>query len=113
MGVKESIISNIVNFYKSAEMVYKSNFYTSAYILYFKSLVSLIDLEILQLKKVIPKDHTQRFEILTRVDYDSYKVLSKFFEHYRNAYSSEVEKNVCKEIRNEVKKRIKRQKIHI
>ena len=72
-----------------------------------------MDLEIFRLKKRVPKDHTQRFDILTREDYDSYRILSKFFEYYRSAYSSEVEKEVCEEIRDEVKKHIKRQKIHI
>lgn len=75
--------------------------------------MATIDLEILRLKKRVPKDHTQRFEILTREDYDSYKTLSKFFEYYRSAYSSEVEKEICKEIRDEVKKHLKKQKVPI
>ena len=60
----DELKENIQRLWRSAELLFKDEDYTSATILYFKCLFGIMDLIIYQKLRLIPKDHTQRFEIL-------------------------------------------------
>ena len=105
--MEEELINNINTFLKSAELVYQSKDYTSATMLYFKTLFVALDLLILRKLKKTPKDHTERFRILKAEFPEEYSSLDKYFSVYRSTYSTTVDKDTCEEIRQYVNKTIK------
>jgi len=113
MGIKEELIKNIRSFFDSAELVYKTNDYTSSCILYFKVLFALYDYIILTSGYETPKDHTERFRTLETHFPILYKNLDKLYPLYRNTYSTSISKNDCDLVRNYVIRIIKEQKIQI
>ena len=94
----KELLENIQRFWRSAYLVYKDEDYTSATILYFKCLFGIFDYIIYSKQKLIPKDHTQRFEIL-KEDYPKYYlILDKLFQVYRDAYTNKINKEKCDEV---------------
>ena len=106
--MEEQLFKNINTFFKSAELVYNNKDYTSAAILYFKTLFVTLDLLIFKKKKLTPKDHTERFRILQKYFPEEYKSLDKYFSIYQGTYSSTVDKDTCEEIRKYVAETIKK-----
>lgn len=101
------MLKNIKVFFQSAELVYQSKDYTSATMLYFKVLFVALDLLILKRLRFTPKDHAERFRILEKEFPAEYTALDKYFPIYRSTYSTTIDKDVCKEIKNYVSKTIK------
>jgi len=106
--MEDELIRNIKTFLNSAELVYQSKDYTSATILYFKTLFVTLDLMILKKLKHTPKDHTTRFNILKKEFPLEYSSLDKYFHVYRSTYSTTIDKDVCEEIKNYVNKTVKK-----
>jgi hypothetical protein len=102
---------NIKRIRNSAEIVYKTNDYTSATILYFKTLFAILDLIILKSKGKTPKDHTERFRILKSSFPELYTIIDKYFKIYRDTYVTTIEKEDCDKIRKNVKELIEKYKI--
>ena len=63
---EQILIKTAKEYFHSAEDEFKRERYNSAVVLYFKSLVSLADLFILQKTGNTPSSHTERFRILKR-----------------------------------------------
>ena len=105
--MEEELVNNVKTFFKSAELVYQSKDYTSATMLYFKTLFVALDLMILKKLKKTPKDHAERFRILEKAFPEEYSSLDKYFSIYRSTYSTTVDGDTCKEIKNYVNKTIK------
>jgi len=101
-NMEEELLNNIKTFFKSAELVYKNKDYTSATMLYFKTLFVALDLLIFKKWKYTPKDHTERFRILQRDFVKEYGMLDRYLSVYRSTYSTTVDKNTCEEIRKYV-----------
>ena len=89
------LLENIKSFMKSAKLVYLSVDYTSAAVIYFKALFSVLDLLILNEKGFVPKDHSERFRVLEETHEDYYNWLDKNFEIYRNSYTIKIGKEDC------------------
>ncbi|MBU3896448.1 MAG: hypothetical protein KJ697_00750 [Nanoarchaeota archaeon] len=111
MDIKTELLNNVKRIHKSAEMVYSSEDYTSACILYFKALFIVLDYIILISGKELPKDHTQRFRILEKSFPAMYGVLDKIYPIYKNSYSTSISKKNCDEARAYVNRLIKEYKI--
>ena len=109
--MEKALIRNIKLFYNSAELVYESNDYTSATILYFKCLFLILDYIILKQENRAPKNHSQRFQILKENFPELYDLLDKYYFIYRDTYSLSVSKLKCEEIKENVVRLIKEQKI--
>ncbi len=77
--LEESLKRNIKNFKNSADLVYAQKNFTSATVLYFKSLFSILDFIILKEKGFIPKDHSERFRILEKDFPSFYEIIDKYF----------------------------------
>lgn len=108
---KEVLLDNINKFLKSAEIVYKTNDFTSATILYFKALFSILDFIILKDSGKIPKDHSERFRILESEHPKLYLLLDKLYPSYRTTYTSIINKGICDKIKENVERIIKEQGI--
>ena len=111
--MEEELIANIKKFWNSAELVYNSKDYTSATILYFKCWFVLLDYVILKNKRIIPKDHSERFKILNTGFKKYYYQIDRQYPLYRQTYHSSIERTKCDNIRIIVKEIIHEQKIII
>jgi len=106
-NMDQELITNIKTFFRSAELVYQSKDYTSAAMLYFKTLFVALDLIILRKLKKTPQDPAERFRILEKDFPEEYVQLDKYFLIYRSTYSTTIDHNTCEEIKQYVSKTIK------
>ena len=101
-NMEEELLNNIKTISASAELVYHNKDYTSATILYFKTLFMALDLIIFKKNKLTPKDHTERFKILQKDFPEHYISLDKYFSIYQSTYSTTVDQQTSEEIRKYV-----------
>jgi uncharacterized protein (UPF0332 family) len=92
-------LEQIKIFNNSANQVYKLEDYTSATILYFKTLFAIHDYILLQKIGYAPKDHTERFRLLEKEFPESYDILDSEFNTYRSTYSRLISKETCDRIK--------------
>ncbi len=111
INMEEELLKNIKTFWNSAEIIYATKDYTSATILYFKCLFALLDYILFNSLKKTPKDHTERFKLLKISFPGLYKIIDKYFQVYRDTYSLTIDKDKCDEVRKNVSRIIKEQKI--
>ena len=52
----------------------------------------------------MPKNHSERFRILEKNNKELYFLVDTTFKMYRDTYSKEMDKELCKKIRNEISK---------
>jgi hypothetical protein len=102
----------ILIFKKSADTLYTDMDYTSATILYFKTLFAVQDFVLLELVGESPKDHTTRFRSLELNFPDMFKELDLEFSTYRDTYSKIIDKTTCDRIKRIVENDIKKYKIN-
>ena len=81
--LENELTKNVSTFLNSADLVYKTGDFTSATILYFKSLFSAFDYIILKKEGKVPQDHEERFRILESRFPPLYSVLDNIFRIYR------------------------------
>ncbi len=74
-------------FKRSADTLYASGDYTSATILYFKTLFAIQDFLLLEESGESPKDHSARFRSLEKYFPDLFRELDIEFSTYRDTYS--------------------------
>ena len=97
---------NILIFKRSADMLHSSKDYTSATILYFKTLFAIQDFILLQKVGQSPKDHGERFRLLEKKFPKTYIELDKEFSTYRDTYSKTIDKDTCDRIKETVENEI-------
>lgn len=110
---EDKLINNIKIIFGSAELIYSRKDYTSATILYFKAVFSVLDLILLKTQGKTPKDHGERFRMLETADLELYEFLDKYFKIYRDTYSISIDKETCEKVRKNVKRIIEKYKIQI
>ena len=110
---QKELTENIKKILSSADLVYSNKDFTSATILYFKTVFSVIDLIILISEGKTPKDHTERFRILENSYPNLYEFLDKYFKIYRDTYSISIDKEICDKVKENVKRIIEKYKIQI
>ena len=99
---KEGILKKSAKeYFDSAEDDFNKKRYNSAVVLYFKSLVALIDLYVLQNTGDTPSSHSERFRI-SQVNFpDVYELLDKDFPFYQNSYIQIMTKELAEVIKND------------
>ncbi|MBS3155494.1 hypothetical protein J4404_03275 [Candidatus Woesearchaeota archaeon] len=96
---KEEILENTAKeYFNSAEDEFNKQRHNSAVVLYFKSLVAIIDLYIIQNTKNTPSSHTERFRIVQDKFPEIYNVLDKDFPFYQNSYIQMMTKELAEAI---------------
>lgn len=103
--------SQILQFKKSADILYLEKDYTSATILYFKAWFAIQDFILLEKTGQSPKDHTERFRLLEKKFPQTYLALDKEFSTYRDTYSKIIDKATCERIKKLVEDDIKNHSI--
>lgn len=106
-----TLLKNIRTILKSANIVYETKDFTSATILYFKAIFTILDYLILKKAGKSPKDHTERFILLKQLFPDLYEFLDKYFNIYRDTYSLTIDKETCDKIKQNAEEIIKKYKI--
>ena len=113
MAVKEELVKNIRSFIDSSDLLYERKEYTPATVLYFKALFGIIDYVLLTSGRGIPKDHSERFQVLQNFYPRLYVILDKLFPIYRETYTVSLSKQDCDEVRNHVRELVEEFKIPI
>jgi len=100
--MKEDILEKTAKeYFNSAEDEFKKERYNSAVVLFFKSLVALIDLFILQKTGETPSSHTERFRISEDKFQDIYDLLDKDFPFYQDSYVQIMTKELAEVIKDD------------
>jgi len=99
---KEILEKTTREYFNSAEDELKKGRYNSAVVLFFKSLVSLIDLYILQKTGKTPSSHNERFAITEKQFLEVYELLDKDFPFYQNSYIQIMSKELAEVIKEDV-----------
>jgi len=102
MAEKDIIEKNLKEYLEIARYSFGKKKFNSAVTLYYKALVELCDLELLEKANKIGANHTERFELLQRFSPELYKAASKMFRFYRDSYNKEIKEAVANLIKEEV-----------
>lgn len=113
MSNEQFLLENIKEFIKQAEKASKDNSYNSAVTLLFKAMAVMCDLFILKKEGFIPKNHTERFQVLKQKHFEIYKILNKDFPVYQQSYRIKLNKDYMKVLENDLKRLTKISKIKI
>lgn len=100
-------------YYDAAEDEIKKERYNSAVVLYFKSLVALIDLYILQETNNTPSSHNVRFRIIEERFPEIYDLLDKDFPFYQQSYIQIMTKELAEVIKDDVQIMAQKTKIKL
>lgn len=107
--MKETILlETIKEYFEMAEFAKEKKKPNSAVILYFKALVALADLYILQKTKDTPSSHTERFKIAKEQFPDIYTILDKDFPFYQDSYTQKMSLELAEVIKDDVKELAKK-----
>ncbi len=90
-------------YFDSAEDDFNKERYNSAVVLYFKSLVALVDLFVLQKTGDTPSSHNERFRITQENFQEVYNLLDKDFPFYQDSYFQIMSKELAGVIKNDAK----------
>lgn len=92
---------NIKEFYAEGKRAFERSAYNSATSLFFKALAVLADWCILSKEGFIPKNHTERFNILKQKYPEVYKILDKDFPSYQQSYTINIDKETSEILKND------------
>lgn len=97
------LIKTAKEYFYSGDEEFKKGRFNSAVVLFFKSLVSLADLFILQNTGKTPSSHTERFNITREKFFEVYFLLDKDFPFYQNSYEQIMTKELAEVIKEDAK----------
>ena len=103
---EEFLIGNIKEFVKEGKEAKLNKSYNSSVTLFFKALAVSCDLYILRKEGFIPKNHTERFDILKMKYKEAYSILNKDFPVYQQSYRLKLGKEYAEVLEKDVKKLI-------
>ena len=87
--------------------------YNSSVVLFFKSMISLIDLCIFQKTNLTPSSHAERFRICKADFQDVYDLLDKNFPFYQDSYVQIMSKELAEVIMEDVKVMAEKTKVEL
>lgn len=87
MSIEEDLKANIKEFLESAGEDLAKGRYNSSISSYFKAAATLCDLKIYETKRVLPKNHNERFLFLKISFEEAYAVVSILFTEYTKTYN--------------------------
>lgn len=111
---KEKILERTAKeYFDAGEDEFKKERYNSAVVLFFKSLVALTDLHIMQKTGNTPSSHIERFRICQDSFPDVYNLLDKDFPFYQDSYVHLMTKELSEVIKNDAKVMARKTKTNI
>lgn len=113
MTIESDLIENFKEFYASAAESLNNGRFNSATDSFFKALVVLCDIAIYRRLRILPSNHTERFNIL-QVNFTSfYQIVDGLFGIYRRSYTIRMKKENAERIKKGVDKIAEALKIKI
>ena len=100
---REILENNSKEYFSSGEEDFRKEKYNSAVVLFFKALISLADLYILQKTGETPSSHNERFRIAQESFPEMYDLLDKDFPFYQSSYIQIMSKEIAEVIKNDTK----------
>ena len=88
----EELLKNVKEFLESGEENLKKERFNAAVSDFFKAIVILCDYLIYKEIKIMPKNHNERFSLLSSYFKKIYIKVSELFETYTNSYSLRLKK---------------------
>lgn len=111
---KEEILEKTAKeYFCSAEAEFAKERYNSAVVLFFKALVALIDIFILQNTGKTPSSHNSRFKITKENFLEVYNILDKDFPFYQDSYHVLMTKELAEVIKEDAEKIAEKTKISL
>ena len=105
MSEKEKILKeNFTEYYSLALESFEKKKYNCATTLFFKSMVTLIDLYILKKEGFIPSSHTDRFKILQEKYPELYKIADIDLPYYQDSYTKKMNKEAANLLKEDVER---------
>lgn len=100
---KEDLENTFIEEYSGGLEEFEKERFRNSIILLSKSTFAICDILIYSKLGKLPKNHTERFQILQKYFPNVYPKIDQIFNEYRNAYSKPILKNTCEKIKNEIK----------
>jgi len=110
---RDILIQTAKEYFDFAEEGLKKEKYNSCVVLYFKALVALIDLYILQNAGKTPSSHTERFRITQKEFREIYNILDKDFPFYQESYIQKMGKELAEVIKEDAKSMAEKNKVKL
>jgi hypothetical protein len=112
--MKEKILEkNAKEYYGDGKDSLRKGSYNSAVVLFFKSLVSFVDLYILQNLGYMPSSHIARFSITKNHFSKIYNLLDKDFPFYQDSYIKSMNKELAEVIKEDAEFMAKEAKVKL
>src|SRR3989344_8744198 len=105
---KKILVSNSREYFIEGIEALNKKRYNSASVLFFKTLVSLIDLYLLHKTDKAPSSHTERFIICKNKFPDIYDLLDKDFPFYQDSYIQTLSKEIAEVIKEDAESMAKK-----
>lgn len=111
---KKEILENNAKeyFYSEKDNLLKKR-YNSAVVLFFKSLISFVDIYILINTGKVPSSHGHRFRILHEEFSEVYDIVDKDFPFYQNSYVQSINKETVEVVKDDAKFMAEKTKIKL
>jgi len=107
--MKEDILIKTAKEYYSAGLdEMEKNRYNSCVVLFFKALVSFVDLYILKKTGKTPSSHSERFRITQNSSLEVYNLLDKDFPFYQESYFQVMSKELAEVIKEDAESMAKK-----
>ncbi len=87
MSIQEDLRANIQEFLESAEDDLRKKRFNSAIISFFKAIVVICDFQLYEKRRILPKNHNERFVLLKTYFPDAYPLVDFIFKTYTDAYN--------------------------
>ncbi len=107
------LIKTAKEYFNAGEEQFNKIRYNSAVVLYFKCLVALIDLFILQKTGDTPSSHNDRFRTAEKRFPEVYDLLDKDFPFYQNSYFQIMSRELAEVIKDDAKIMAEKTKIEL
>ncbi|MBU0457797.1 MAG: hypothetical protein ABH824_07710 [Nanoarchaeota archaeon] len=101
-NIKRILLKNFWEYFELAELAYERKKYNGAVTLYYKALVELGDLALLDSVGRLGANHTERFQMLEQYQPQLYSIASKLFRFYRDSYNKEISAVIAKVVKENV-----------
>lgn len=105
MNEKEKILwNNFEEYFDLGLRAFNESKYNSATTLFFKALVALSDLIILQKENKIPSSHSDRFRIIEERYPQLYSILDRDFPFYQDSYTKKMNKESAELLKDDIER---------
>ncbi|HLC70998.1 MAG TPA: hypothetical protein VJI32_03265 [Candidatus Nanoarchaeia archaeon] len=102
--IRTSLRENFQDFLNSAERDFQEGKYNPAISSYFKAIAILCDYFIYQERRLLPKNHRERFLFLEMNWKEAYELISPLFNEYTDSYNLRIRREQAARVRTSVEK---------